>query len=236
MRADLSPQSPCVEPLMITIHCQQGSAEWHAMRLGIPTASQFSRILTPKTRKLASGSESYLHELLAEWLTGMPSGPESRGYLERGSDMEDWALSYYRLQTGLEVEKVGVCTSDDGMIGCSPDALVGADGGLEIKCPSAVQHVANLLDGVERYALQAQGGMWITGRKWWDILSYHPEIPAHILRVERDEELIGALAGAVTLFVDQLVGARQRLITMGCTPAECLDEAFAGSLLATVGQ
>ena len=39
--------------------------------------------------------------------------------------------------------------------------------------------------------------MWITGRKWWDFVSYHPEMDSLIVRVERDEEYIWQLAAAV---------------------------------------
>lgn len=220
---------------MIVLKVPQGSPEWHYARLGIPTASQFDRIITPKTRKPASGSESYMHELLAEWATGLPAGAEGRGFMERGSLMEDWALSYYQLQTDAPaIERVGCVLRDDGMVACSPDALVG-DGGLEIKCPSTVQHIANLLNGVDRYFAQAQGGMLITGRKWWDILSYHPEIPAHIVRVYRDEEYIAALSSALDQFVASLQQGRLKLEALGCAAAPSLDRDFAASL-APAGQ
>ena len=33
---------------MIVLDCQQGDAEWHEARMGIPTASAFHRIITPR--------------------------------------------------------------------------------------------------------------------------------------------------------------------------------------------
>jgi len=39
--------------------------------------------------------------------------------------------------------------------------------------------------------------MWITGRKWWDFMSFHPMMEPVIIRVERDEEFIGKLNGLV---------------------------------------
>ncbi|HSH45084.1 MAG TPA: hypothetical protein VK966_04470 [Longimicrobiales bacterium] len=36
---------------MIWLDVEQGSGEWEAARLGIPTASQYDRILTAKTLK-----------------------------------------------------------------------------------------------------------------------------------------------------------------------------------------
>ena len=48
---------------MIELPCQQGSVEWFEARLGIPTASEFSRIVTP-TGKLSAARVTYMGELL----------------------------------------------------------------------------------------------------------------------------------------------------------------------------
>lgn len=215
---------------MKIVHCKQGSPEWFWARLGVPTASQFSRVLTAKTRKLAAGSESYMHELLAEWLTGIPSSAEQSGFMERGSEMEAWAVSFYELQRGVSTTPVGTCLNVEGFAACSPDRLVGDDGGLEIKCPSAKVHIANLLDATDEHFAQAQGNLWITGRQWWDLLSYHPTIPPTIVRIERDEEYIAALSAAMKDFVSRLLLAREKLTLRGCTPASKLDPDFVAAI------
>ncbi len=51
---------------MIVVDCVQGSDEWKRARLGVPTASRFDDILTPKTFKIAAGRVDYMHELIAE--------------------------------------------------------------------------------------------------------------------------------------------------------------------------
>lgn len=215
---------------MKIVICKQGTPPWFWARLGVPTASQFSRVLTAKTRKLAAGSESYMHELLAEWLTGIPSSAEQSGFMERGSEMEAWAVGYYELQRGVSATPVGTCIHVEAFAACSPDRLVGDDGGLEIKCPSAKVHIANLLDATDEHYAQAQGNLWITGRKWWDLLSYHPTIPPTIVRIERDEEYIAALAAAMKDFVARLLLAREKLTVRGCTPAAALDPEFVAAL------
>jgi hypothetical protein len=48
----------------------QGSPEWHALRCGVPTASEFSKILTPKTMKLSEQAPAYMYRLLGEWMLG----------------------------------------------------------------------------------------------------------------------------------------------------------------------
>ncbi|MDE2233869.1 MAG: exonuclease, partial [Patescibacteria group bacterium] len=57
---------------MIEIDVLQGSEEWHKARTGIPTASHFSKIITPKTLKLSAESDHYENRLVAERLTGCP--------------------------------------------------------------------------------------------------------------------------------------------------------------------
>lgn len=215
---------------MIVLDVRQGSPEWHFARLGIPTASQFSRIVSTKTRKVLAGSETYMHELLAEWLIGVPGGIDARGLMARGTEIEPWAISYYELQRNVETTPVGVCMREDRMVACSPDRLIDDDGGLEIKCPGAKQHVANLLGMGDDYFAQVQGNLWITGRRWWDLLSYHPEIPCAIVRVQRDESYIAALASGVDQFLSDLIAARLRLIDQGAEPATALAPEFAASL------
>jgi len=212
---------------MIEIDCLQGTAEWHEARMGKPTASQFHRILTPKTRRPAAGAKTYLHELLAEYLLGKPLGEMiGTGFMQRGSEMEADAVRYYEFQRE-PTREVGFVLLDGWSlpggdplgefdhcfeaVGCSPDRLVGEDGGLEIKCLSAANHVAGLLERPTQYDLQVQGSMWVTGRKWWDLLLYNPELPSIIVRLERDEDLIKALRNAVGQFVENLLKCRERL-------------------------
>lgn len=218
---------------MKVLDVKQGGPDWHLARLGIPTASQFHRIVTAKGRS-SDGAETYMHELLAEWLIGVPSGAAQKehGLLERGRRMESWAIGLYELRKDVSVRRVGLILSDDGLSACSPDALVGDDGGLEIKVPGAAGHVANMLDMTERHFTQVQGNLWLTNRLWWDLVSYNDIIPPAIVRIERDAKYIEALAASVPMFVSNLLVARQKLLKLGCTPADALDPDFVASLAA----
>lgn len=215
---------------MIVLDVRQGSPEWHFARLGIPTASQFSRILSAKTYKVLAGSETYMHELLAEWLIGIPSNAATSGFMQRGTAMEPTALAYYEMQRDIKVTPAGVCLRDDRLAACSPDGLVGADGGVEIKCPSAKVHVSNMLGMSEDHFAQVQGNLWITGRTWWDLVSYHPEMPAAIVRFERHEEYLAALEKAMDTFIANLCAARATLIEQGAEPASALASEFVSTL------
>lgn len=222
---------------MKIIDCVQGTPAWKAARLGMPTASQFGRIMSAKTLKPLAGAETYALELLAEWALGVMED-EGSGFMERGHGLEESAIAAYELETGRDVTRIGFLTNDAGTIGCSPDGLVGEEGGLEIKCPAAKTHLAYLLapGDVGPYAPQIQGALWLTGRAWWDWRSWHPTLPAAAVHVERDERFIAALAQIVEDFVGRLTVAKADLEKLGVTPfttataGEDLTAAFADVL------
>lgn len=180
----------------------QNSPEWLAARCGMPTASAFSKILSKgegKTRR------TYLMMLAGEQLTGKPGGSwEGNEHTERGHEMEPAAREMYAFQTGAELTEVGFVT--DGKKGCSPDRLIGDDGGLEIK--TALPHILGeilLKDEVPpTHSAQVQGSMWICKRQWWDVTIYWPDMPTFIKRVPRDEAYIQKLATEVDKFTVEL--------------------------------
>ncbi len=199
---------------MIHLPVDPGSVEWAKARLGIPTSSCFDRIVT-KSGKPSAQSNRYACTLIAESMLGHPVEQYESDWMLRGIDLEERAVSYYELQTDRETTSGGFCLTDDRMAGCSPDRLIGDVGGLEIKCPSEAVHVAALLgleDVMAKHRLQIQGSLWVTGRTWWDFLSYHPELPPALMRVERDEEFIAALEKHVRAFCVGLEEMRERLM------------------------
>lgn len=207
---------------MITLDVKQGSPEWLKARLGIPTASQFSRIITA-TGKLSSSSaaDGYMHELLAESLLGEPADSFNSSFMQRGSEQEQQAIRSYEFQNEVDVETVGFCLRDDKRAGCSPDGLVGLDGGLEIKCPAAKTHIGHLLGSPDKaYKIQVQGNLWITEREWWDIFSFNPFMAPAIVRCNRDEAFIKLMADALNTFLDKLDVAKTKLKEMDAVPVD----------------
>lgn len=201
---------------MIFHDVKQGSPEWLALRAGIPTASQFDMIMT-RQMKPSKSATRYMHTLLAERIMGHPVVEAMTTWMDRGTQMEAEAVAYYEGQRDLDTEKIGFITNDDGTIGASPDRLVGDVGLLEIKVPKEHTHVGYLLNdsSVEDYYQQIQGQLWVSGRQWADIMSYHPEMPAALIRVERDEDFIEALSAAVGEFSRILEVYAVRLRDMG---------------------
>lgn len=203
---------------MIALPLIQGSEAWIDARLALPTASQFHRIITPRKAQFAAAAAGYRNELLAEWRLGYPVVDAESGFMNRGREMEEDARAWYELQRDADVQPGGFLLTDDKRAGCSPDGLVGEDGLLEIKCPNAAKHIGFLLDGVEDdYRPQAQGQLFVSGRRWVDLVIYSPALPAEIIRVERDEEFIGKLAGCLTQFCEMLDAGKRALVARGVT-------------------
>lgn len=190
---------------MRIIECQQGTPQWYAARLALPTASNFGKILTA-TGKKSTQAKAYMDVLLAEFLTGEHENGYANAAMARGTALEPEARAYYEFTTDRDVQEVGFVLRDDGLVGCSPDGLVGNDGGLEIKCALSSTHIGYLREKKvpTEYLPQVQGGMYVCECQWWDVLLYHPSLPSLVIRVERDEEYIKTLAAVMDAFVHEM--------------------------------
>jgi len=186
---------------MKVVTAEQRTPEWYASRMGIPTASSFDKIITPKG-ELSTQRTKYLYKLVAEKLSGTVEETYINLAMQHGIDTEDEARKVYELVTLNDVEQVGFCLSDCERYGASPDGLVGDDGLLEIKCPKAETHIEYLLNGKlpTAYFQQVQGQLLVTGRKWCDFMSYYPNLKPFIVRVERDDEFLSKLEQALIDF------------------------------------
>ena len=195
---------------MKILKAEQGSAQWLADRAGLPTASQFGRVITPKTGKRSAQAHAYTCQLVGERLLGQCEEIPTTYAMERGTELEPEARGAFTIITGVDVIQVGLCITDDGRVGASPDGLI-YDGdalvaGLELKCPGMRKHMEYLIGGVcpDEYVPQVQGGMWVTGASTWWFVSYYPGLPPFILKVERDPMYHEALDNVMPEFCDTL--------------------------------
>jgi hypothetical protein len=174
-------------------------------RLGIPTASCYDQILTPSTYKPAASQDMYGATLMAEWLLGRHLDWGTNAWVERGTEMEEEARKWYEFNRDAEVQRVGFVQRDDGKTGGSPDGLVGDDGGLEIKCLGAANHalmtLRDPLKTPDKHVGQVQGYLYLTGRKWWDILFYNPDMRKVVIRVEPDPKWQEAFVPTLNTFL-----------------------------------
>ena len=200
---------------MRVIDHEQGTQEWLNSRLGCPSGSGFSNLITA-TGKPSASAEAYINQLIAEKLTERTTEVKVNEWMQRGTELEPLARQYFELSTGLEVQEVGFCMADDMDAGVSPDGLVGEDGGLEIKCPAPHTHVKYLRDDKLPvvYKQQVMGCLWITGREWWDFVSYHETMPVLQVRVYRDEDYIAKLEDHVLAACETIEYETERLRNM----------------------
>lgn len=206
---------------MEIFNCQQGTDEWFACRKGIPTASEFSTVMAKGKGGAPSKTRAgYMSRLAREVITGQPQLPTfSNEHTERGRLHEDRAREVYCFTTGLITRRVGFIRN--GNVGCSPDSLVGEDGGLEIKCPTEdIQKKRIALQKLPtEYKAQIQGSMYVTARDWWDFESYFDGIEAVIIRVERDDTYIRKLAEELAIFNDELAELTEKMRREGLAQA-----------------
>lgn len=183
--------------------CEQNSPEWFECRKGIPTASEFSKVLAQGRTK---GSESvtrrkYLLTLAGQILTGeVVKEWEGNEHTERGHEMEDEARQFYAFQRDADPKRVGFVRR--GRAGASPDSLIDDKGILEIKTKLPHLQLEVLEQGrlPPEHVAQVQGQLWVSGREFCDFVSYWPRLPLFVTRVFRDEIYIAELATAIDRF------------------------------------
>ena len=144
---------------MLVVKCEQGKEEWHQARLGIPTASCFSKLIT-QSGAPSRQARAYRMKLLAEWLCGahLPDEDYISPAMSRGYMLQPQAIKFYEMEREVDVEGVGFVYIDERrLVGCSPDGLVDG-GGVEIKCPYSTAHMEFLLSGElpDQYRAQVQ--------------------------------------------------------------------------------
>lgn len=199
---------------------EQGSEEWFGARKGRPTASQFEEFITPSKGELSKSDRAtkYMRKLARECVCEDPMEFMGNKYTDWGQDMEDEAAECFEQHMGEKLHKVGFCTRDDGVVGCSPDRLIKGESeawrvGLEIKCPQVDTHVGYLLEGVlpAKYKLQVHGSMAVTSLDHWWFMSYFPGLNPLIIKVERDE-FTEKVSTALDEFLLKYAAERERVL------------------------
>lgn len=152
---------------------EQRTQEWFKARAGRITASSVGAILghAPYATR-----DDVMRRMVREY---HGAEPEFEGNIatEYGTRNEAGALTEYIMETGNEVEQIGFVTRED-WAGCSPDGLIGEDGGLEIKCPFGLRKdeapaFKSIFDQPHYYD-QVQFSLWVTERNFWDFYQWSP--------------------------------------------------------------
>jgi len=198
---------------MIVHDMEQGTPEWHALRLGRPTASGAAKLVYGSGKLAAPATmKGYAEKLAADKFAGEAIDAwEGNQYTERGHEVEPLARNWYSFEHGTDVKEIGFCTDDLLRYGASPDGLIGEieswQGGTEFKClpknhPKALLYFDKHGKPEPDYLPQVHMNILVCELEWFDLVYYHQKLPALRVRVERDEDFINKLKSQLSLCIE----------------------------------
>jgi putative phage-type endonuclease len=193
------------------IAVEQGTPEWHQLRLGKVTASRVADILAKTKTGPSASRNNYLIELALQRVTKALEESYTNSAMEWGIQTEPQARVAYEVKTNNFVDQVAFIDHPTiANFGCSPDGLVGFDGLIEIKCPNSATHWSYIKDNAppNKYFIQMQAQMAVTGAKWCDFVSFDPRMPERsqllIVNVPRDPEFISSMEEEIQQFLSEV--------------------------------
>jgi predicted phage-related endonuclease len=190
---------------------------------GHVSASRIKDMMTMNRAKSGFGQTAidYARDLALERL-GIEVPDNSGGYATDWGNEHEWlAIQVYEINKFVEVhgQQEWIEHPKFEWVGGTPDGLIGVDGGLDVKCPYQIKnHMKNILDNeqLKQYNFQFQSYMWISGRKWWDFVSFDPRYPKalqlHVHRVPRCENTIQLIENRYNDFESVIQGFVDTLV------------------------
>jgi len=168
---------------------KQMSPEWFALKAGKPSSSGFSSVITG-TGKPSTSLPEYAKQLALEIHLGRPieDGFGGSKDMKRGVELEPLSCADYEMTHQVKVQHVGFITDDLMRWGTSTDGLINDDGIVEFKNLISKTFWDLFLKCKKNnvtppsYVPQLQGELFVTGRKWVDIVFYHPDFEPIIHR------------------------------------------------------
>jgi putative phage-type endonuclease len=191
---------------------QQGTPEWHQLRLGKVTASRVADILAKTKTGPSASRNNYLIELALQRVTKTIEESYTNSAMEWGTQTEPQARVAYEVKTNNFVDQVAFIDHPSIVgFGCSPDGLItGKNALIEIKCPNSATHWSYIKDNKppQKYFIQMQAQMAVTGAEWCDFVSFDPRMPERsqllIVTIPRDAEFIAEMEEEIKKFLSEV--------------------------------
>lgn len=188
---------------------EQRSEAWFAAKCGVLTASNMKSVLSPAKLEpigLKKTGEyeppAYLYELAAQSANKFIEPTFQSFDMARGQEEEILAISLYS-EKFEPVTPMGFVTNDRWgfTLGCSPDGLVGEEGGIQIKSRNQKNQMETIVThDLAEAMIQVQTELLVTERKWWDLVSYSNGMNMYVIRVHPDAKIQNAILGAAAIF------------------------------------
>lgn len=189
---------------------EQRTPEWFQKRLGKVTASRIADLMAKTKTGPGASRANYLAQLVTERLTGTPTEGFQSPAMTWGIEQEAAARAAYSARMGVLVDEVDFVDHPTMQAGASPDGLVGDNGLIEIKCPNTATMLEWLDDRTipQKYRLQIQWQLAVTGRDWCDFVAYDPRLPEHlqllVIREPRNTDLVVEITHEVNRFLAEV--------------------------------
>ena len=185
--AILKKPAPPKVPELVISDFEQGTPEWHEVRRGKTTASNFSALMAESEER--KGRYTLMRRLVSEIMTEEVRETFTSKEMEEGKQYEPEIREWYSRKKIKAVHQVGFIYNPEIDAGWSPDGLIDADGAVEIKWHTPAVMVGILDKGTmpTEHRAQCHGGMLVGRRRWLDLVLYsHPKMPKAVFRLEAD--------------------------------------------------
>lgn len=195
----------------------QNTDEWLEIKQGVLSASTLKNVITAKTLKLskAANTRLFYDDILSQRIDPTIIRGFTSYDMQRGHDDEPYAVAQYEKEYNQTVKHCGfVINRTLGFdFGYSPDGLVGDDGLIEIKSKVVKHQVKTILDHIcgrtdelipNEHMMQVQAGLFITGRKWCDFISFCNGNQMMTIRVTPIPEYQEAIIAAAVSFEETM--------------------------------
>lgn len=202
----------------------QGTTSWYQRRGGIPTASMFSSVMTPKTRKPAEARKKYGARLLSErLLNNQTDSLDKIEHIAHGRANEPNAVASLEDIYGIQTLPIGFATTNDKKFGASPDRVCDiskdkSSVGMTVECksPTIVIQMERLMFGDnDSYICQRMGQLWVLEADKGIFFSHVDCMPPYRVESGRDEGFIKDLVDCLYRFSDELDEWEEKVRKMG---------------------
>lgn len=222
-------KKPAPYPVEIFDDVAQGTDDWHLLKRGIPSASNFDAVLAEGRDGDASKTRAkYMRRLAGEILTGEIAETFKSEAMKRGNAMEPEALAWYERAHLVDLERVGFARrtmtrplGSNFLIGCSPDAIVPKRRkAVEVKTMNPDLLIEAALKGAAgfptEHRAQVQGTMLVLDYESVDLILFYRGWRAPLkFEVKRDDAYIAKLTDALERFDYELQDLVKRVKQSG---------------------
>lgn len=189
---------------LIIDNSPQNTEGWFKARAGKISASEISKILTPKKLEPSKSSKEYLYTKAIERIVNNSDFSPTTFGLRRGSELESVIRDKYAKLNNIRIDEIGFAYIEDEGYGCSVDGVhFGTFGDIEWTYEIKRVKYASFADialtnkPLDAHNLQQQFQMLVMGTSKSIYIAMNEDAGLISLEVKRDEEIIGKIKKAI---------------------------------------